>query len=84
MDGPTLLAAYLEKNKLSLRGFASKVDAPVALVWRWTKPGEGKPGIEYAFAIESATRGAVPAKAWRGVVAGAARRQSRRPTDRSS
>lgn len=82
MDGPTLLAAYLKENKLSLRGFADKVDAPVALVWRWSR-ASGKPGIEYALAVESATAGAVPVTSWRKVVRRSAGRRSGEPSNRS-
>jgi hypothetical protein len=64
MEGTSLLSRFLERNGLSLRDFAAKIDAPVALVWRWTHDGEGQPGIDYALAIEDATGGAVPFRAW--------------------
>ena len=79
MDGPHLLAAYLKENKLSLRGFAEKVDAPFALVWRWARAGEGRPGIEYALAIEDVTEGRVPVSSW----AAPAKRLVRRSSGRS-
>lgn len=92
MDGPSLLAAYLDRNGLSLRAFAEKVEAPVALVWRWRR-GKGTPGNTYILAIDAATGGAVPASAWlkaedaqlvRRVVRRAARRASGESSHRKS
>lgn len=81
MEGSALLAEYLKTHGLTLRTFAAQIEAPFSLVWRWVQPGStASPGIRYALAVESATRGAVPVRAW---VRRASGRSPRKLSDRS-
>lgn len=63
MHGTTLLAAHLEKHRLTQSAFAVLVDVPSSMVSQWLSGARG-PGLGYALAIEKATKGAVPASAW--------------------
>jgi hypothetical protein len=63
MAGPTLLARYLARQKLSYPAFAQMVGADRARIHRCAR-GERKPGLLLALAIEKATDGAVPVSSW--------------------
>jgi DNA-binding transcriptional regulator YdaS (Cro superfamily) len=61
--GPDLLRAYLARSKQSQRAFCRRIGSSLTLVTRYLS-GARTPAGEWAFAIERATSGAVPASSW--------------------
>lgn len=79
------LATYLADRKLTHAEFARLLGVQDSTVLRWAK-GDRTPTVAWVFAIEKATGGAVPARAWvkrRAVKRPAARRPVSQPTDHS-
>ena len=64
MNAPRLLERYLLKKGLSYEAFAQRIGTCKSLVRMWVTR-ERSPGLDYAYAIEEATRRFVPHGAWR-------------------
>jgi transcriptional regulator with XRE-family HTH domain len=61
--GPDLLKNYLSKHDESQRHLERRLGAKTGAISRYLS-GDRVPGGRWAFAIESATGGAVPAASW--------------------
>lgn len=59
------LATYLESTGISQNEFARRIGTSGAAVCRWVS-GKRTPTAQWAFAIERATKGKVPMRAWAG------------------
>lgn len=79
MSKSTLLGRYLRKHEESERSFAERVKTAPSVVHRWAA-GDRMPETRFAFAIERATHGEVPASYWARRGDRLARRRQALPT----
>lgn len=62
-DSSNMLAEHLATENISQRDFAARVGSHQSIISRVIN-GRLRPTLEMAFAIETATNGAVPARYW--------------------
>lgn len=63
-DSTNPLRRYIDREHLTRKQFAALAGLNFSYVCRLYK-GNRRPGVDTALAIEKATRGAIPVRAWR-------------------